>query len=169
LAVNRWRPRTAGVGAFLRFTTPGGATLKRVHWHFCSSVPGDVRVQLAAAMAAVMAPLGVTVSASTVGPVRPEVAESLGAVGLRAAELDALGGRAVDVLVVLEDDAVPSHTPAAQRHVLRVPPPPSLDDLGATRERLREHLRRLMARRADRPADPEANVGWIRDVDRQED
>jgi hypothetical protein len=138
-----------------------------VHWHFTSSTPGDARVQLAATMAHFMAPQGVTVSASAVGVLRAEVAESLRAVGLPAAPLEALAERRVDVLVQVdgrEDDTIA----ADERHVLNVPPPPSLNDLAGTRERLREHLRRLMARRDDRPADPEATAGWLRDVDRQQ-
>lgn len=141
-----------------------------MHWHFASQVPGDARVQLAATMARFMAPLGVSVSGSAVGPLRPEVIACLQSVGLPGPAVELLDGRHVDVLVLIaedNDELEPDAPVADERHVLKVERPKGQEQLLTTRERLREHLRRLMARRTGQPSDPEASPGWIRDVDRQ--
>ena len=117
-----------------------------------------------------MAPRGLVITANQTGPTHPEVIESLARVGLTPSPLEDVADRSIDVLVWIDEDGSSEDVmlPAAkERHLLKTAMPSSPEELTATRERLREHLRRLMARRLDQPADPEASAGWLREIDRQ--
>lgn len=143
-----------------------------MHWRITSPHPDDPRVELAVAMAQVMAPRGLVVTGGRPGAPPREVIACLQEVGLGAPTASVVNDPPHTLLFLAEAaDAQPPSSDAHRVVVLEVPAAP-LDDpqaLRAVRERLREHLRRLMARREDRPADPEASPGWIRDVDRQRD